>query len=56
MDKLIKLFTNESFLGVTALTLLGCLAIWKNHLEIAGVAIGGIAAMLRGALGESNDA
>lgn len=47
-----KLFTNEAFLGVLSLTILGCFAIYHSNVELAGVAIGGIAALLRGEKGE----
>ncbi len=51
----IKLLTNESFLGVISLTILGGVGIYCGHIEIAGVAVGGIAAMLRGAQGEKDE-
>ena len=50
--RLVKLLTNESFIGTSALTVLGIVALVYGHIEIAGVAIGGIAAMLRGAVGQ----
>jgi len=53
MKAIKNLLTNEAFLGTVALTILGSLALIFNHIEIAGVAIGGIAAMLRGAKGET---
>lgn len=53
--KLLKLLTNESFLGVLSLSVLGGIALYKGHSEMAGIALGGIAAMLRGKEGEKND-
>lgn len=55
MSKLVKLLTNESFLGTLALGVLGGFAIYKGQPEMAGIALGGIAAMLRGKEGEKDD-
>ncbi len=52
MSKLVKLLTNEAFIGTVALTVLGGLALYYGRSEMAGVAVGGIAAMLRGSKGE----
>lgn len=55
MSKLLKLLTNESFLGTFALSILGGIALYQGHSEMAGIALGGIAAMLRGKEGEKHD-
>lgn len=46
------LFTDESFLGVSALTILGGVALYKNLPEIAGIALGGIAGLLKNRTGK----
>lgn len=55
MSKLVKLLTNESFLGTMALGIIGGIAVFKGQPEMAGIALGGIAAMLRGKEGERDD-
>jgi len=43
---------DDVFVGITALTLLGGLSIYYGQMEIAGVAVGGIAGMLKRKGGE----
>lgn len=43
---------DDVFVGIAALTLLGGLAIYYGEMEIAGVAVGGIAGMLKRKGGE----
>jgi len=50
----VTILTNESFLGTFSLTILGCFALYNNMNEIAGIALGGIAAMLRGKEGQDD--
>jgi hypothetical protein len=43
----VKILTNESTIGVFALTIVACGALYVDAIEIAGVATGGVAAMLK---------
>lgn len=52
MKNLMKLLTNESFLGVISLTIIGSLSVWKGNLEITTGCVAGVAALLRGQKGE----
>lgn len=51
--KIKKLLTNEAFLGVISLTILGGLAIWEGNMELATGTVAAIGAMLRGEKGEA---
>lgn len=55
IKQVIKLLTNEAFLGCAVLGCLGALATIYGHIELAGVAVGGVAAMLRGKEGEKEE-
>lgn len=48
MNFLKSLLSDESFLGVSSLMILGILCIIYDQTELGGVAVGGIAALLRG--------
>ena len=48
----VRLLTNESTIGTFALLVIAGLALWFDAKEIAGVAVGGIAAMLRNKEGQ----
>lgn len=43
----VKILTNESTIGVPALTIIACMALYVEAYEIAGVAAGAIGAMLK---------
>lgn len=50
-----KILTNESTLGTVALTIIGTIATVMGAYEIAGVAVGGIAGMLKGIKGDDDE-
>ncbi len=43
----VKILTNESTIGVFALLIVACYALYTGSTEIAGVAAGGVAAMVK---------
>ena len=47
MNKVVKILTNESTIGTFALTGVAVVSLYLGSNEIAGVAVGGIAAMMK---------
>lgn len=55
MKYLMRILTNESTIGVAALTGIAITALVLDSKEIAGVSVGGIAALLRNIKGDSDE-